>query len=97
MSAQGSTLTPRERARQIAVPPRGRGTPMVEKTIELTGSSTESIEHAVDLAVARAAVTISGVHTAQVTNIAAEVAHNKVSRWKVTVKLTFQVKEQLHE
>jgi flavin-binding protein dodecin len=51
----------------------------------------------VDLAVARAAVTISGVHTAQVTNIAAEVAHNKVSRWKVTVKLTFQVKEQLHE
>ena len=47
--------------------------------------------------VARAAVTISGVHTAQVTNIAAEVAHNKVSRWKVTVKLTFQVKEQLHE
>ncbi|MFZ1119318.1 MAG: dodecin family protein [Candidatus Binataceae bacterium] len=70
---------------------------MVEKTIELTGSSTESIEHAVDLAVARAAVTISGVHTAQVTNIAAEVAHNKVSRWKVTVKLTFQVKEQLHE
>jgi flavin-binding protein dodecin len=70
---------------------------MVEKTIELTGSSTESIEHAVDLAVARAAVTISGVHTAQVTNIAAEVAQNRVSRWKVTVKLTFQVKEQLHE
>jgi dodecin len=70
---------------------------MVEKTIELTGSSTESIEHAVDLAVARAAVTISGVHTAQVTNIAAEVEHNKVSRWKVTVKLTFQIKDQLHE
>ena len=70
---------------------------MVEKTIELTGSSTESIEHAVDLAVARAAVTISGVHTAQVTNIAAEVAQNKVTRWKVTVKLTFQVKDQIHE
>jgi len=50
---------------------------MVEKTIELVGSSTESIEHAVDLAIARAGVTISGVHTAQVTNIAAEVANNK--------------------
>ena len=70
---------------------------MVEKTIELIGSSTESIEHAVDLAVARAAVTISGVHTAQVTNIAAEVGHNKVQRWKVTVKVTFQVKDHLHE
>jgi flavin-binding protein dodecin len=70
---------------------------MVEKTIELVGSSTESIEHAVDLAIARAGVTISGVHTAQVTNIAAEVANNKVSRWKVTVKVTFQVKDQIHE
>ncbi len=70
---------------------------MVEKTIELVGSSTESIEHAVDLAIARAGVTNYGVHTAQVTNIAAEVASNKVSRWKVTVKLTFQVKDQIHE
>jgi flavin-binding protein dodecin len=70
---------------------------MVEKTIELIGSSAESIEHAVDLALARAGVTISGVHTAQVTNIAAEVENNKVSHWRVTVKLTFQVKEELHE
>ncbi len=70
---------------------------MVEKTIELIGSSAESIEHAVDLAIARAGVTISGVHNAQVTNIAAEVDRNKVTRWRVTVKLTFQVKEQLHE
>ena len=70
---------------------------MVEKTIELTGSSTESIEHAVDLAVARAAVTISGVYTARIIDIAAEVDRNKVQRWKVTVKLTFQVKDQLHE
>lgn len=70
---------------------------MVEKTIELIGTSAESIEHAVDLAVSRAGVTISGVHTAQVTNIAAEVEHGKVVRWKVSVKLTFQVKEQLHE
>ncbi|HZO83511.1 MAG TPA: dodecin family protein [Candidatus Binataceae bacterium] len=70
---------------------------MVEKTIELIGSSAESIEHAVEIALSRAGVTISGVHTAQVTNIAAEVAHNKVTRWRVTVKLTFQVKEELHE
>lgn len=70
---------------------------MVEKTIELIGSSAESIEHAVELALARAGVTIKGVHTAQVTNIAAEVEHNKVARWRVTVKLTFQVKEELHE
>jgi flavin-binding protein dodecin len=34
---------------------------MVEKTIELTGLSSTSIEEAVALAVARAAVTISGI------------------------------------
>jgi flavin-binding protein dodecin len=36
-------------------------TRMVEKTIELTGTSTNSIEDAVGLAVARAAATIKGI------------------------------------
>lgn len=70
---------------------------MVEKTIELTGISANSIEEAVELAVARAGVTISGVHTAEVRSVNAIVEDNKVSRWKVRVKLTFQVKDQLHE
>jgi len=34
---------------------------MVEKTIELTGTSTNSIEDAVGLAIARAAATIKGI------------------------------------
>ena len=55
---------------------------MVEKTIELIGISSDSIEHAVHLAVARAAVTISGVHTAHVTNIAAEVERTRSQNGK---------------
>lgn len=70
---------------------------MVEKTIELTGMSANSIEDAVALAVARAGVTISGIHTAQVIETGAMIEDNKVVRWKVKVKLTFQVKDQLHE
>ena len=70
---------------------------MVEKSIELTGISANSIEEAVELAVARAGVTISGVHTAEVLSVNALVEDNKISRWKVRVKLTFQVKDQLHE
>ncbi|MFZ0890085.1 MAG: dodecin family protein [Candidatus Binataceae bacterium] len=70
---------------------------MVEKTIQLTGISANSIEDAVQIAVARAGVTISGVHTAQVRDVSATVEGNKVMRWKVTVGLTFQVKDQLHE
>jgi hypothetical protein len=70
---------------------------MVEKTIELTGISANSIEDAVQLAVTRASVTISGIHGAEVASIAATVEGNKVTRWRVRVKLTFTVKDQLHE
>jgi len=70
---------------------------MVEKTIVLTGISANSIEDAVQIAVARASVTISGIHTARIRDVSATVEGNKVIRWKVTVGLTFQVKDQLHE
>ena len=70
---------------------------MVEKTIKLTGMSANSIEDAVQLAVSRAGVTISGIHTAQVNEVSASIENNKVVRWKVTVSLTFQVKDQIHE
>jgi dodecin len=70
---------------------------MVEKTITLTGISANSIEDAVQLAISRAGVTINGIHSAHVRDIAATVEANKVVRWKVTVGLTFQVKDQLHE
>lgn len=70
---------------------------MVEKTIKLTGISANSIEDAVQLAVSRAGVTISGIHSALVNEVSATVENNQVARWKVTVSLTFQVKDQIHE
>jgi len=70
---------------------------MVEKTIELTGSSATSIEEAVSLAVARASVTISGIYTVHVTDITAVVEEGMVARWKVKIKATFPVKDRVHE
>jgi len=70
---------------------------MVEKTIELTGISANSIEDAVQIAVARAAVTIEGIHTVGVEEISAVIEGARVSRWKVRIKATFQVKDELHE
>jgi hypothetical protein len=70
---------------------------MVEKTIELTGSSVTSIEDAVSLAVARAAVTINGIYNVHVTDITAIVEDGTVSRWKVKIKATFPVKDRVHE
>ena len=70
---------------------------MVEKTIELTGSAATSIEDAVSLAVARAAVTINGIYQIQVTDITALVEDGMVARWKVKIKATFPVKDRVHE
>jgi len=70
---------------------------MVEKTIELTGISANSIEDAVHLAVSRAGVTISGINSARIDDVSATVEGNRIVRWKVRVRLTFQVKDQLHE
>ena len=70
---------------------------MVEKTVEITGISGNSIEDAVQIAIARAGVTLAGIHSARVHDISAVVEANKVLRWKVTVKVTFNIQDQLHE
>lgn len=70
---------------------------MVEKTIELTGISSNSIEDAVQLALTRAGVTISGIHHAHIEDISATVQNNRVTQWRVAVKFSFLVKDELHE
>jgi len=70
---------------------------MVEKTITLTGTSTNSIEDAVGLAVTRAAATIDGVRKADIAGITAVIEDGAVSAWRVRIRLTFAVQERLHE
>jgi flavin-binding protein dodecin len=96
----GASVAPRECERQTIARQlrlRERLSVMVEKTIELTGISANSVEDAVQLAIARAGVTINGIHTAHVEDVAAMVEANKVVRWKVRIKATFLVKDELHE
>ena len=70
---------------------------MVEKTIELTGASANGIEDAVNLAISRAAVTIQGIRRVHITDVIADVENNKVSLWRVGMKLTFGIQDRLHE
>jgi flavin-binding protein dodecin len=70
---------------------------MVEKTITLTGTSTNSIEDAVGLAVNRAAATIDGIRKADVAGITAIIEDGTVNAWQVRIRLTFAVQERLHE
>ena len=70
---------------------------MVEKTIALTGISANSVEDAVQIALARAGVTIKGIHSAHIEDISTTVENNRVVRWKVKITATFIVKDELHE
>jgi flavin-binding protein dodecin len=70
---------------------------MVEKTIDLSGTSTIGIEDAVSLAVKRAGVTIKNIRQARVMDAFALVEDNSIKRWRVRVEITFVVEDQLHE
>jgi hypothetical protein len=70
---------------------------MVEKTIELTGASANSIEDAVSLAVSRAAVTIQNIRSVHVKDIAATVENGVVALWRVKIDLAFAIQDRLHE
>src|SRR5262249_17409120 len=75
---QGLWTTARERT---------GGTSMVEKTITLTGTSTNSIEDAVGLAINRAATTIDGIRQAEVAGITALIEDGAVNAWKVRIRV----------
>ncbi len=70
---------------------------MVEKTIELTGSSANGIEDAVNLAISRAAVTIQGIRRVRITEVSADVENNQVTLWRVDMRLTFGIQDRIHE
>jgi flavin-binding protein dodecin len=61
----------------------------VYKLIELTGSSTSSIEDAVSTAIARASETMRNMQWFQVTETRGHIRDGKVAHWQVTVKIGF--------
>lgn len=61
----------------------------VYKIVELTGSSTESIEKAVENAVTKAAKTIHGMQWFEVLSTRGHLSDGKVAHWQVTVKIGF--------
>jgi flavin-binding protein dodecin len=65
----------------------------VYKQIELTGSSTISMEDAIATAISRAAKTIRNMHWFQVTDTRGHIADGKVAHWQVTIKVGFTLEE----
>ena len=63
----------------------------VYKLIELTGTSTTSIEEAVARAIQRAHKTIKNLCWFQVVETRGAIAKGKVDHWQVTIKVGFTV------
>jgi dodecin len=69
---------------------------MVEKTIQLTGTSPNGVQEAIELAIARAGVTVRGMRRARVRELRMELAENNITHWVVDLDVTFEIREELH-
>ena len=59
----------------------------VYKTLEITGSSEKSIEHAVETALNRISESMHGLRWFEVADIRGHIEGGTVSHWQVTVKV----------
>lgn len=65
----------------------------VYKSIELTGSSTTSMEDAITTAIERASETVRNISWFEVIETRGHVQEGKVAYWQVTLKLGFTLDE----
>jgi flavin-binding protein dodecin len=65
----------------------------IYKSIELTGSSTASMEDAVQKAIARANKTLHNLRWFQVTEVRGLIDRGQVAHWQVTMKVGFTLDE----
>ena len=65
----------------------------VYKHIELTGTSSTSIEDAVQSAIARASKTVRSIRWMQITETRGQIEDGKVVQWQVTLKAGFTLDE----
>jgi len=63
------------------------------KKIELTGTSSESIEDAIDNAIKKASETVRMMRWFEVTEIRGRIDGVKTLQWQVTIKVGFTLEE----
>ena len=65
----------------------------VAKVVEVVGTSDESIEKAIETAIARTAKTVRNMRWFQVTETRGHIADGKVERYQVMLKIGFALDE----
>ena len=61
--------------------------------LELTGSSTKSSDHAVEVALTKAAETVAEIRWFEVIGVRGHVEGGRIAHWQVTVKIGFTLDE----
>ena len=64
----------------------------IAKVIEITSNSTKSFDDAIQQGIARASKTVEGIKEAWIQEQTVTVDQNKVSEYRVHMKITFVVK-----
>lgn len=65
----------------------------IYKIMELTGSSTTSMQGAIENAIARAAKTINDMRWFEVTETRGHIEDGKIKHWQVTIKVGFTLRD----
>jgi flavin-binding protein dodecin len=65
----------------------------IYKKIELVGSSANSIEEAVNNAIAKAAKSLRNLRWFEIVETRGNIENGKVSHWQVTIKVGFSLDE----
>lgn len=65
----------------------------VYKNLELTGTSTKSIDDAIRGAIAKAAKTLRNIHWFEVIETRGHVEDGKVAHWQVSIKVGFTLED----
>ena len=65
----------------------------IYKTIELVGSSSKSMEDAVQRAVAKAAETVRNLRWFEVVDTRGHIEDGRIAHWQVTLKLGFTLED----
>jgi flavin-binding protein dodecin len=66
----------------------------IYKTIELVGSSTQSVEDAVQKAVAKAAETVRNLRWFEIVDTRGHIEGGRIAHWQVTLKLGFTLEDE---
>lgn len=61
----------------------------IYKGLELTGSSPDGVQQAIENAITRASATVRNIRWFEVTQVRGAVEEGKVTHWQVTMKLGF--------